>query len=251
MTDGFLSLQGRTAIVTGGSRGIGRAIAMRLAAAGAHVTIVYRNSREDAEAAVATIAAAGGSALALAGDAADGAAARGIIEQTVTATGRLDILVNNAAISDNTPFLALEEEQWERAVAVNIGGLYHFTRPALEVMREARYGRVLNIGSVCGVRPIAAVPVHYAMTKGAMQAFTWTLAREVARYGVTVNSIAPGLIETEFAAGLPIDRIRDFERFCPMGRPGTVDEVADLALFMVSERNAYMTGETVVVSGGL
>jgi len=118
-------------------------------------------------------------------------------------------------------------------------------------MKEHKYGKILNIGSVCGVKPIAAVPVHYAMTKAAMNAFTYTLVKEVARYNISVNRLAPGLIETDFASGLPEIRIKDFEKFRPAGRIGPAEEVARVAVFMLSDLNTYMTGETVMVSGGL
>jgi NAD(P)-dependent dehydrogenase (short-subunit alcohol dehydrogenase family) len=118
-------------------------------------------------------------------------------------------------------------------------------------MKDRRYGRILNVGSICGVRPIAAVPVHYATTKAATHAFTFTLAKEMARYGILINSVAPGLIETDLANGLPEVRKKDFERFCPMGRIGQPDEVARLVAFLVSDLNSYITGETVVIGGGL
>lgn len=246
-----ISLAGRAALVTGGSRGIGRAIALRFAALGADVAFVYRERAEEAESALDAIRAAGVRGEAIRADAADADACRAAVEAALAALGRIDILVNNVAVSDNAPFLALEPEAWERSVAVNLHTLYRFTHPLLHHMRERGYGRVLNVGSVCGVRPIAAVPVHYATAKGAMEAFTYTLAREVARYGITVNSIAPGLVETDLAAGLPPERVRDFERFCPLGRAGTPDEIANTAAFLVSDLNSYMTGETVIVSGGL
>jgi 3-oxoacyl-[acyl-carrier protein] reductase len=118
-------------------------------------------------------------------------------------------------------------------------------------MKEKKAGKILNIGSLCGVRPVAAVPVHYAMTKGAMNAFTFTLAREVGRYNIQVNSLAPGLIDTDFAEGLPRVRQNDFARFCPLKRTGTPQEVAKTAAFIVSDQNTYMTGETILLTGGL
>nr|HPG60038.1 SDR family oxidoreductase [Candidatus Wallbacteria bacterium] len=133
----------------------------------------------------------------------------------------------------------------------NVNSVYNFTHPVIHHMKDRRSGRILNIGSICGIRPIAAVPVHYASTKGAVNAFTFTLAREVARYNILVNSIAPGLVETDFAAGLPDVRMKDFEKFCPLARPGKPSEIANFALFIVSDLNTYMTGETVIISGGL
>lgn len=246
-----IDLSGRSALVTGGSRGIGKSVALALAACGADVAFVYKKSDAEAKAALAEIASHGKKALAVKCDAADPEQAADAVKRAAEEFGGLDILVNNVAVSDNIPFLALEYADWKRAVSINIDSLYNFTHPALLLMKERKYGRILNIGSVCGVRPIAAVPVHYAATKAAVNAFTYTLAREVARYNITVNSVAPGLIETDFAAGLPEVRIKDFEKFCPAGRIGSADEVARVAVFLLSDLNTYMTGETVTVSGGL
>jgi len=253
MTDGPLvvSLSGRSALVTGGSRGIGRAIALQFARCGADVAIVYRRSDDDAEALRQAVQAVGARCHAIKCDAAEAVQAAGAVEDVIATFGKLDILVNNVAISDNLPFLSIDPETWNRAVTTNINSMYNFSFPALHHMRDRKFGRILNVGSICGVRPIPAVPVHYATTKGAMHAFTFTIAKEVARYNVTVNAIAPGLIETDFATGLPEIRQKEFERFCPMRRIGRPDEVARLAAVLVSDLNTYMTGETVIVSGGL
>lgn len=247
----ILTLSGKTALVTGGSRGIGRAIAVKFARAGADVAIIYKNSDAEAESAVKEIEAFGVRALKIKCDAACSAPAKAAVAEVIDKLGKLDILVNNVAFTQNIPFLALESDSWEKALSVNINSIYNFTHPALHHMKDRRSGRILNIGSICGVRPIAAVPVHYAATKGAVNSFTFTLAREVARYNILVNSIAPGLIETDFAAGLPEIRMKDFEKFCPLARPGKPSEIANVALFMVSDLNTYMTGETVIISGGL
>jgi 3-oxoacyl-[acyl-carrier protein] reductase len=247
----IITLAAKSALVTGGSRGIGRAIALIFARAGADVAIIYKNSDAEAESAVKEIEDFGVKALKIKCDAADCVQAKAAVDEVIDKFGKLDILVNNVAFTQNTPFLALESDSWEKAVSVNINSIYNFTHPALHHMKDRRGGRILNIGSICGVRPIAAVPVHYAATKGAVNAFTFTLAREVARYNILVNSIAPGLIETDFAAGLPEVRMKDFEKFCPLARPGKPSEIANVALFMVSGLNTYMTGETVIISGGL
>jgi 3-oxoacyl-[acyl-carrier protein] reductase len=246
-----LSLAGKVALVTGASRGIGRAIALRFAKAGADVAIIYRKSEKEAQQTLAEIKKMGVRAGCWKCDAADQAESFETVQAVLETFGQIHILVNNVAISDNIPFFSLEPDQWKRAMDVNINSLYNFSWPVLHHMREEKRGKVLNINSVCGVRTIAAVPVHYATTKGAMTAFTWTLAREVARYGISINGLAPGLVKTEFAAGLPAGRIRDFERFCPAGRIGNPEEIADFATWLVSDFNSYMTGETVVVSGGL
>ncbi len=246
-----ITLKGKSAIVTGASRGIGRAIAVKFAEAGADVCVVYKNSDAEADSAVREIEAFGVKGLKIKCDAADSVQAKAAVEEAINKFGKVDILVNNAAVTDNLPFLALEAGEWQKAVDVNVNSVYNFTHPVIHHMKDRRSGRILNIGSICGIRPIAAVPVHYASTKGAINAFTFTLAREVARYNILVNSIAPGLVETDFAAGLPDVRMKDFEKFCPLARPGKPSEIANFALFIVSDLNSYMTGETVIISGGL
>lgn len=246
-----ISLKGKCALITGGSRGIGRAIALQYAACGADVCIIYRKSDKEAQSALVEFKKLGVVGHAIKCDAADTKLAAKAVAETIARLGKLDILVNNVAISENTPFLSLDPETWNKAVTVNINSMYNFTHPALHHMRENKYGRILNVGSICGIKATPAVPVHYATTKGAMHAFSFTLAKEVARYNILVNSIAPGLIATDLATGLPRVRQKDFERFCPLGRVGTPEEVAQLAAVLVSDINSYMTGETVVVSGGL
>jgi len=247
-----INLKGKTVLITGGTRGIGRSIAVACAQAGAHVGVNFARDEKSAQQTLADIEAAGSRGVLYKGDASDFSFGERLIKQAAEELGGLDILVNNAAVSHNTPFLLLEPEEWQSAVQVNINALYSVTKPFLRSLIARKVaGKVLNITSVCGVRPVAAVPVHYAATKAAIVGFTYTLAREVGRYGITVNAIAPGLIETAFSRNLPEVRQEDFKRFCPLGRIGKPEEVAALALFLVSDQNSYMTGETVVVSGGL
>lgn len=246
-----IDLTGKVVMVTGGSRGIGRAIVRAMASCGAHISLIYRQAALEAQEALEEIRSMGVQGIAIQCDASSHSQAAEAVEQTIRELGRIDILVNNVAISDNLPFLSMEPEQWQRAMAVNINSLYNFSFPVLHHMKERKSGHILNIGSICGIRPIAAVPVHYATSKGAMNAFTFTLAKEMARYNIAVNSIAPGLIETNFAMGLPEPRRKDFERFCPMRRIGRPEEVANLCVFVVSDLNTYMTGETIVMGGGL
>ena len=247
-----ISLKGKRVIITGGTRGIGRAIALKLAESGASLVINYHRNEEAAEETAAAIAKVGQAPVLVRGNASEAKFGRELLAKAIEAFGGVDILVNNAGVSHNTPFLLLEEEEWNDAVNVNINALFAVTQPVLRHMIDKRIkGRVLNITSVCGVRPVAAVPVHYAATKAAIVGFTYTLAKEVGRYNILVNGIAPGLIETAFARNLPETRHEDFKKFCPLRRIGNPEEVANLATFMVSDLNSYMTGETVVVSGGL
>ena len=248
-----LRLDGKRVVVTGGTRGIGRAIALAFAAAGARLVInFHRNEKAATETAAAIAKISGAPPTLIRGDASSAGFGRELLTMALEAMGGVDILVNNAAVSHNTPFLMLEEDEWRDAIDVNINSLFAVTQPILRHMVEKRQGgRILNLSSVCGVRPVAAVPVHYAATKAAITAFTYTLAKEVGRYNILVNGIAPGLIETDFAKNLPEARQEDFKKFCPLRRIGTAEEVANLALFMVSDLNTYMTGEMVVISGGL
>ncbi len=247
-----LRLDGKRVIITGGTRGIGRAIACTFAKVGARLVVNYHQNDAAADETLAELQSLGCDPLLIKGNAADIEFGRILVDRAVETMGGVDILVNNAAVSHNTPFLMLEADEWINAVNINVNALFAVTQPVLKQMIKQRIqGSILNLTSVCGVRPVAAVPVHYATTKAAIHGFTYTLAKEVGRYGIRINGIAPGLIETAFAANLPEERRDDFRKFCPMQRIGKPEEVANLALFMVSEFNSYMTGETVVVSGGL
>lgn len=252
-------LKNKKVLITGGSRGIGRAIALEFAKKGARVCIVYKNSDKNARQVIEQIIEINKSnenmsqntPIMIKCDAADPDQSAAAVQKCISEFKKIDILVNNVAVSENTPFLALSRESWQKAVEVNINSLYNFSFPALHHMKDHGSGKILNIGSLCGVRTVAAVPVHYAMTKGAMNAFTFTLAREVGRYNIQVNSLAPGLVETDFAKGLPKVRQDDFNKFCPMKRTATPEEIAKTAAFIVSDDNSYMTGETVLLTGGL
>ncbi|MBF0410142.1 MAG: 3-oxoacyl-ACP reductase FabG [Candidatus Riflebacteria bacterium] len=247
-----IRLDGKKALITGGTRGIGRAISIALASAGAEIAINYHSNDNCAKEILKEITDMGVKAELIKGDASDFQFGQTLVKRASESLGGLDILINNAAISHNTPFLMLEPEEWLSAVNINVNALYSVSHPVLKYMvKQKNQGKILNITSICGVRPVAAVPVHYAMTKAAINAFTYTLSKEVGRYGITVNAIAPGLIETDFAKNLPDARSADFKKFCPMGRIGKPEEVADLAVFMLSDKNSYMTGETVIIGGGL
>lgn len=247
-----ISLTGKKVLITGGTRGIGKSIAVACAEAGADVAINYSRDEKAAHETQKRVEKTGARCLIIKGDAADVEFGEALMKKIKKEWGGADILINNAAVSHNTPFLMLEPEEWNQAVNVNINALFSITKPFIRSLVSRKVpGKILNITSVCGVRPVSAVPVHYAATKAAIVGFTYTLAKEVGRYGIQVNGIAPGLIETTFSRNLPETRKEDFNRFCPMGRIGKPDEVASVALFLVSEANSYMTGETVVVSGGL
>ena len=244
-------LQGKVALVTGASKGIGAAIAKALAAEGASVAVNYASSRAGAEAVVAAIVAAGGTAVAVGGDVSKAAEAKGIVEGAVAAFGRLDILVNNSGIYAFAPIEAVSEEQFHAMFGVNVLGLLLVTQAAAAHLGEG--GAIINIGS--GVTsltpPMSAV---YSATKGAVDAITGVLARELGPRRIRVNSINPGIVDTEGtqAAGFAGT---DFEKALvaqtPLGRAGRPEDIAKAAVFLASDDAGWVTGEKIIVSGGL
>ena len=164
--------------------------------------------------------------------------------------GAIDILVNNAGISQVLPMALLEEEDWDGVMDINVKGTYIVTRQVLRGMIRRKSGRILNIGSLAGMRLIES-PVHYAASKAAIKGFTEALAKEVGRYGITVNSLAPGILEGGVGSNLPSYRLENYLKHCALGRVGTFDEISRTAAFMVSDENTYMNGVTLVMDGGL
>ena len=239
--------EGASALVTGGSRGIGAAIAGALAADGWPVVVNYRSSAAEAEATVASIEASGGRAVAIAGDVADPAVPAALLDAAAEAFGGPVLaLVNNAGVRADGLALSLSDEDWRIVLDTNLGSTYRLTRVALRAMIRARFGRVINIASVVGPRANAG-QANYAASKAAVIAFTKTAAVEVARRGVTINAVAPGLIATDMTEDIP----EAFREKVPAGRAGTPEEVAAAVAFLASERAGYITGSTVYVDGGL
>ncbi|HXR13658.1 MAG TPA: 3-oxoacyl-ACP reductase FabG [Solirubrobacteraceae bacterium] len=235
------------AVVTGASRGIGAAVARMLARDGWPVAVNYRSGEAEAAAVVASIEAAGGRAVALQADVADPAAAGPLLEGAAAALGApVLVLVNNAGVRADGLALSLTDEDWQRVLETNLGSTYRLTRAALRAMIRARFGRVINIASVVGPRANAG-QANYAASKAAVIGFTKTVAVEVARRGVTVNAVAPGLIATDMTAGIPdvlLERV-------PAQRAGTPEDVAATVAFLASAAAAYITGTTIYVDGGL
>ncbi len=243
-------LLGKHALVTGGSRGLGRAILLALARRGAKVAFSYNRHEEAAEAARAAIAAAGAEAKSFRVSVLDAPGTAAMVRELEEAWGGIDILVNNAAISQNLPLALLEEEDFDKVMDTNVKGTYLTSRAVLRGMIRKKSGVVLNIGSLAGVRMIEA-PIHYCTSKAAIVGMTEALAKEVARHGVRVVCLAPGLLEDGVGRNLPDHRLADYLHHCALGRVGRFDEVAELAAFLVSDANSYMTGETVVMDGGV
>ncbi len=244
------ALAGQVALVTGASRGIGRAIARRLAAAGARTYVSYVRDAEAAASAVAEITAAGGSAEAVQFDVADSDAAAAAIGGLVKAAGGLHVLVNNAGMSIDNLLVRLKPEEWDQVMAVNLRGTFNCTRAAARTMLRAHYGRIINLTSVVGVMGNAG-QAAYSAAKAGIIGFTKSMARELGTRQVTVNAVAPGLIETEMTAYLPEDRRTEYLHLIPAGRLGSVDEVAELVAFLARRDAAYITGQVIGINGGL
>jgi 3-oxoacyl-[acyl-carrier protein] reductase len=245
-----MKLKGRTALVTGASRGIGRAIAQVLAADGAAVAVNYRSGREKAEEVVKEITAAGGRAVALPGDVADYAQAKTLVEQTLKELGGLHILVNNAGIAKDGLIFNLEPEDWLSVMRVNFGGVFNCTKAAMGHFMAQRDGVIVNVSSVMGERGWIGES-NYAASKGAVNAFTRCCAMELARFGVRINAVLPGFSPTELVAGLTQkDGGKGIKKQIPMRDFGTVEEIARVAAFLAGPDSAYMTGSLVPVDGG-
>jgi 3-oxoacyl-[acyl-carrier protein] reductase len=243
-------LSGQVALVTGASRGIGRAIALRLAEAGASVIVSYAQQAGQAEETVAGIRAAGGTASAEQFDVGDAEATRVAMERIVDREKRLDILVNNAGVAVDGLVVRLKEEDWERALRVNLTGVFHCTKAALRTMMRARYGRIVNLTSVVAAMGNTG-QAAYAAAKAGVIGFTRSTAREVASRGITVNAIAPGLVDTEMTAGVDEAQKGFYASVIPAGRMGRPEEIASAVEFLASPDAAYVTGHVLHVNGGL
>jgi 3-oxoacyl-[acyl-carrier protein] reductase len=246
-----MRLKEQVALVTGASRGIGRAIARALAAEGARVALVYRGGREAAEAAVREIAEAGGTAKPMQVDVTDAAAAERCVEQVVAEWGRLDILVNNAGIVRDTLFVRMTPEDWDGVLATNLGGAVNFSRAAAQQMAfKQRRGRIINVSSVAAEH-VNPGQTNYAASKGALNAFTRALAVELAGRNVLVNAIAPGFIETDMSAPVRNKAGDLIKKVIPLRRIGQPEDVARVAVFLATDDSAYITGQVLTVDGGL
>ncbi len=245
-----LGLTGRVALVTGGSRGIGRAIAVALAREGAKVTLTYGSRREAADEAVAAIRRDGGEAEALGFDVGDPAAGKAAVESVTKTQGGLHILVNNAGVAIDNLLLRLKDDELDTLFRTNVLGPFALARAAARPMTKARWGRIINIGSVVGAMGNGG-QTGYGATKAALEGMARSLARELASRNVTCNVVAPGFIGTDMTSGLPEAAKAHLLQSIPLGEMGQPEDVADAVCFLASERARYVTGQVLHVNGGL
>ena len=243
-------LEGRTALVTGASRGIGAAIAMRLAADGANVVVNYAGRADAAADVVRHIEEAGGQAVAIQADISDSAAAAALVTATVDRFGSLDILVNNAGITRDGLLVRMSDEDWSAVIDTNLSGAFYATRAAGKVMMKARSGSIINIASVVGLTGNAG-QVNYSAAKAGLIGMTKTVARELASRNVRANAIAPGFIATEMTDALPEAVREGAQGLIAMGRFGTTGDVAAAVAFLASDDASYITGQVIAVDGGM
>ena len=246
----MLPLQGRVALVTGAGRGIGRAIALTLAKHGADVAINYASNDKAAEETRDQVRSMGRKAELFKCNIADDTAVHAMGEQTLKTFGKVDILVNNAGITRDKTFMKMNHQEWDEVVNVNLKGPVQMTHLFLPQMVERGWGRVINITSVIGQMGNFG-QANYAAAKGGLDAFTKSVAREVARKGVTVNCVAPGFIRTDMTANVPEKALEHIKTITPMARMGEAEEIAETVAFISSPAASFMTGQEIGVNGGL
>ena len=240
----------RSALVTGASRGIGRATAMRLAANGHRVAVNYNTHEDEADAVVEEIRAADGTAIAVGGDISDKDSATAMIDEAVAAHGAIEILINNAGVIKDALLLRMKDEQFDFTMKVNMYGTYYCTHKVLPGMVRGRWGRIVNISSVVGMRGNIGQS-NYSASKAAVFGFTQSIAKEVATRGITVNAVCPGYIYTATSADISDNQRDTVMTWIPQGRFGEPDEVAPMIVFLTTDEAQYITGDIIRVDGGM
>jgi 3-oxoacyl-[acyl-carrier protein] reductase len=243
-------LKNKRCLITGGSRGLGRALAIEFAKQGARVAFTYSRNDLDAEVTTQALKEVGVEPLVLKGSVSDSAHVTQVYKKLMEVWGGIDVLVNNAGIMQVLPLALLEEKDWDLMMSVNVKGAFLMSHTMLRAMIRQKSGSILNIGTFASERVIET-PIHYAASKSALRGMTEALAREVGRYGIRVNLLAPGGLNEGVMTSLPEHRIKEFISQNPLGRLGGTDELARFAAFLVSDRNTFMAGAKVVVDGGV
>ena len=245
------SISGKAALVTGAAKGIGRGIALRLAEKGVKVALNYHTSRDAAEKVAATVVdRGGGEAFTVQADVADLEQVVAMVQKVEDRWGQVDILVNNAGIIDDGLLVRMSDNAWERVISVNLNGTFYCTRAVLRKMLRQRWGRIINIGSVVGIRGNAG-QANYAASKAAVIGLTKSLAKEVATRNITVNAVTPGLLETDTTAVVSQEQKDLWLSVIPQGHFGEVDDIAHMVAFLADHKAKYITGQVISVDGGM
>jgi len=243
-------LNGKTAIITGGVRGIGKAIAFEFARNGANLVLCYRSNDEAARQTALELSEVGGRVEIMKGDVSDPSFASEVIERTKEIFGRADILVNNAGITKDKLLMRMSTEDFTDVIDTNLNGSFYFLKAAAEVMVKQRYGRIINLSSIVGVKGNPG-QINYCASKAGIIGMTLSAAKELGRRGITVNAIAPGFISTDMTEVLTEDQKKKMLESIPIGRIGTPEDIAKTALFLASEGAGYVTGQIIGVDGGM
>jgi len=245
-----MRLKEKVALITGGGRGIGRAISLALAKEGAKVCINYLHSKNAAAEVVKRIKEKGGEAISHKADVSKLEEVNRMVEETSKRFGRIDILINNAGLNIDKYLMIMNEEEWDKVIDVNLKGTFNCSKAVSRVMIDQRSGNIVNISSVSAISGTAG-QTNYSAAKGGMISFTKSLARELAPFGIRVNALAPGLIDTEMVKKMPEEMLDRILEITPLKRVGTPKEVAKVVIFLVSEKADYITGQVIRVDGGL
>ena len=246
----MIDLSGKAALVSGGARGIGRAIVLRLAGQGADVAFSYRGNADAAAETVAAVEALGRRALAIQADVKDPAAADGVVKQTLETFGKVDILVNNAGITRDDLIMRMSVDAWREVLETNLFGAFYMTKAVTRPMLKAKGGRIINITSVSGQAGQTG-QANYSSAKAGLIGLTKATARELASRGITANAVAPGFVLTELTQDLPEALQAEIVARTPLGRFGTTEEIANAVAFLASDEAAFITGQVLAVDGGL